>query len=165
MRARARAPPPPRPCRRAPRLALQVVTPQRQPIHPVDLLLLMNYVNSTASLRVSTNYSPICLPKFRDSGMVYAYIDFIAKTQTVEGEVGVCLILISTSPDPERCAEGGARWRGGGGGAHPGRAVLTPPPPPGPRTTLRKNRPLVPRSNSRITFLTRVVGFSCLWWM
>ena len=40
-----------------------------------------------------------------------------------------------------------------------------PPPAPCPRTTLRKNQPLVPRSNSRITFFTRVVGFSCFWWM
>ena len=39
------------------------------------------------------------------------------------------------------------------------------PRPPCPRTTLRKNQPLVPRSNSRITFFTRVVGFSCFWWM
>ena len=33
------------------------------------------------------------------------------------------------------------------------------PPPPCPGTTLRKNQPLVPRWNSRITFFTRVVGF------
>ena len=32
-------------------------------------------------------------------------------------------------------------------------------------TAVRKNQPLVPRSNSRITFFTRVVGFSCFWWM
>ena len=37
--------------------------------------------------------------------------------------------------------------------------------PPCPGTTLRKNQPLVPRSNSRIPFFTRVVGFSCFWWM
>ena len=43
------------------------------------------------------------------------------------------------------------------------RLLLTPPPPPCPRTALRKNQPLVPRSNSRITFFTRVVGFSCFW--
>ena len=42
---------------------------------------------------------------------------------------------------------------------------LNTPPPPCPRTTLRKNQPLVPRSNSRITLFTRVVGFSCFWWM
>ena len=42
---------------------------------------------------------------------------------------------------------------------------ITYPPPPCPRTTLRKNQPLVPRSNSRITFFTGVVGFSCFWWM
>ena len=40
-----------------------------------------------------------------------------------------------------------------------------PPPPPCLGTTLRKNRPLVPRSNSRITFFTTVLGFSCFWWM
>ena len=39
------------------------------------------------------------------------------------------------------------------------------PPPPRPGTTLRKNQPLVPRSNSRITCFTGVVGFSCFWWM
>ena len=39
------------------------------------------------------------------------------------------------------------------------------PPPPCPGTALRKNQPLVPRSNSRITFFTRVVGFSCFWWI
>ena len=42
-------------------------------------------------------------------------------------------------------------------------ALLWPAPCPG--TTLRKNQPLVPRLNSRITFFTRVVGFSCFWWM
>ena len=35
----------------------------------------------------------------------------------------------------------------------------TYPPPPCPRTTLRKNQPLVPRSNSRITFFYQVSGF------
>eukprot|EP00668_Euglena_longa_P003815 GGOE01004474.1.p1 GENE.GGOE01004474.1~~GGOE01004474.1.p1 ORF type:complete len:524 (-),score=136.23 GGOE01004474.1:265-1809(-) len=84
---------------------VQVVTPQRQPIHPMDLLLLINYVTSTASLRVSTNFSPICLPKFQDSGMVYAYIDFIGDANTLSGPVGICLILVCTSPDPERFAE------------------------------------------------------------
>jgi hypothetical protein len=43
--------------------------------------------------------------------------------------------------------------------------VCTVPPPLCPGTTLRKNQPLVPQSNSRITFFTRVVGFSCFWWM
>ena len=33
------------------------------------------------------------------------------------------------------------------------------PPPPCPRTTLRKNQPLVPRSNSRITFFYQGSGF------
>ena len=39
-----------------------------------------------------------------------------------------------------------------------GRAHL-PPPPPCPRTALRKNHPLVPRSNSRTTFLYHGIGF------
>jgi len=84
---------------------IQVVTPQRQPIHPVDLLLLMNYVNSTPSLRISTNYSPVCLPKFRDSALVYAYIDFVAEAPTPDGPVAISLTLVSTSPDPDSFAQ------------------------------------------------------------
>ena len=37
--------------------------------------------------------------------------------------------------------------------------VCTPPPPPCLGTTLRKNRPLVPRSNSRTTFFYHGIGF------
>ena len=43
--------------------------------------------------------------------------------------------------------------------------VTSSPPPPCLGTTLRKNRPLVPRSNSRTPFFTRVLGFSWFWWM
>ena len=39
------------------------------------------------------------------------------------------------------------------------------PPPPCLGTALRKNRPLVPQSNSRTTFFTTVLGFSGFWWM
>ena len=43
---------------------------------------------------------------------------------------------------------------------------LYPPPPPCPGDALRKNRPLVSRSNSRTTFFfTTVLGFSWFWWM
>ena len=36
---------------------------------------------------------------------------------------------------------------------------MIPPPPPCPGTALRKNRPLVPRSNSRTTFFYHGIGF------
>ena len=43
---------------------------------------------------------------------------------------------------------------------------VPPPPPPCLGTALRKNRPLVPRSNSRTTFFfTTESGFSWFWWM
>ena len=76
---------------------VQVVS--RQALHPKDCLLLINYVNSTPSLRISTNFSPICLPHYTDKGMVYAYIDFLmgapCKSQ-------LCLVMLSTVPDTDR---------------------------------------------------------------
>eukprot|EP00457_Paulinella_chromatophora_P007607 gb/GEZN01007631.1/.p1 GENE.gb/GEZN01007631.1/~~gb/GEZN01007631.1/.p1 ORF type:complete len:462 (+),score=55.52 gb/GEZN01007631.1/:121-1506(+) len=56
-----------------------------------DLLILMNFVTNSQSLRSSESWTPICLPNFSFQGYVYAYVQYLLED--------VCLILITGSPD------------------------------------------------------------------
>lgn len=49
-----------------------------KPMHNSDLLLLINTVTNSQSLRSSESWTPICLPKFSDKGYLYAYVCYIA---------------------------------------------------------------------------------------
>eukprot|EP01027_Heterolobosea_sp_BB2_P024015 GEZU01036134.1.p1 GENE.GEZU01036134.1~~GEZU01036134.1.p1 ORF type:complete len:303 (+),score=69.83 GEZU01036134.1:97-909(+) len=81
---------------------VQVGRTKKHPLDPADLLLLMNFVNSSTSMRSSETWTPICLPKFNDKGFLYAYIDFLAES--------LCLVLISTSQDDFfKCSEAKAQ--------------------------------------------------------
>lgn len=44
-----------------------------------DILLLMNLIQSSPSLRNSENWIPICLPGIASDGFIYAYIYFYEK--------------------------------------------------------------------------------------
>lgn len=46
--------------------------------HSYDLLLLLNTVTNSQSLRSSESWTPICLPKFSDKGYLYAYVCYLA---------------------------------------------------------------------------------------
>eukprot|EP00741_Cyanophora_paradoxa_P020102 tig00021234_g19403.t1 len=52
--------------------------PRKIPLHPLDLLLLLNLLTSTGVFRRSENFTPICLPHFNDRGFVHAYVQFVA---------------------------------------------------------------------------------------
>ncbi len=56
-----------------------------------DLHLIANFVNSSNAFKASESWTPICLPKFNDTGFLHAYVCFIA--------TDVCLVLISTKQD------------------------------------------------------------------
>lgn len=47
--------------------------------HAADILLLMNLLQSSPSLRNSENWIPICLPGIAADGFIYAYIYFYEK--------------------------------------------------------------------------------------
>lgn len=47
--------------------------------HSYDLLLLLNTVTNSQSLRSSESWTPICLPKFSDRGYLYAYVCYLAE--------------------------------------------------------------------------------------
>ena len=48
-------------------------------IHPQDILLLMNLLQSNTSLKSSENWIPICLPGISPDGVVYSYIYYLSK--------------------------------------------------------------------------------------
>lgn len=59
-------------------------------LYPADLHLIFNFVRaSSAGLRSSESWTPLCLPNFNDSGYLHAHISFM------DGQ-DVCLLLITT---------------------------------------------------------------------
>src|SRR5690554_2104614 len=56
-------------------------------LHPSDLLILINFVTNSQSLRSSESWTPICLPQFSTQGFLYAYVCYLTPE--------VCLTLVS----------------------------------------------------------------------
>lgn len=58
-------------------------------LHPMDLHLIINLVNSSESFKAAESWIPICLPKFDSSGYLQAHISYLDEgCQT-------CLLLLS----------------------------------------------------------------------
>lgn len=80
-------------------VGFQVVAIERRrgcpPLHPWDLLLLSNLVNSHAALRQRHGeaFSPVCLPHFNPNAFLHAYI------LSLEPELGLALVLLSAAAD------------------------------------------------------------------
>merc|ERR1711976_912606 len=43
-------------------------------IHPADLHLIFNLVNSSESFKHAESWTPVCLPKFNSSGFMHAHV-------------------------------------------------------------------------------------------
>ena len=68
------------------------------PLHPLDLLLLTNFVTANGSFRQSESFSPVCLPRFNSSGFLHAYINYISQ---VKHSVSLQAPGSATSPFPK----------------------------------------------------------------
>lgn len=68
---------------------VQIIHNKKFSIKVEDLLLLMNFVNSSTSMKTSETWTPICLPGISTEQYVYAYIDFLA--------LDMCIIMICSS--------------------------------------------------------------------
>src|SRR5690606_16157538 len=55
------------------------------------MLLLMNFVNSSLSMRTSETWTPVCLPGLSSSSYLYAYIDFLS--------TDLCMVMICASQE------------------------------------------------------------------
>lgn len=59
-------------------------------IHPADLHLIFNLINSTESFKHSESWTPFCLPKFDSSGFLHAHISYLSDNSPA------CMLLITT---------------------------------------------------------------------
>jgi len=67
---------------------VSIVRPQEHVLPPADLLVLMNYINSSESFRNSETWAPVCLPTFNPNGHFHAYVCYIRPE--------LCLVLLTT---------------------------------------------------------------------
>merc|ERR1712241_634066 len=59
-------------------------------IHPADLHLVFNLINSTESFKHSESWTPICLPKFDSGGFLHAHVSYLTDDSPA------CLLLVTT---------------------------------------------------------------------
>lgn len=69
---------------------IALVRMKKYVIHPADLRIIFNLVDSTESFKSSESWTPICLPKFDANGFLHAHISYLTE------ECNACLLLMST---------------------------------------------------------------------
>ena len=70
---------------------IHAVRQKKVPLYAEDLLLLLNFVQSSISFRSSEAWVPICLPMYKPDGLVFAYVAFL--------NPDISLVIVSTSGD------------------------------------------------------------------
>jgi small GTP-binding protein len=70
---------------------VQLIKNKKYAIHSQDILLLLNFVNSSQSMKSSETWTPVCLPRYDPNGYFYAYISYF--------HGNVCLIMLNSSAD------------------------------------------------------------------
>ena len=70
---------------------IHAVRQKKVPLYAEDLLLLLNFVQSSISFRSSEQWIPICLPMYKPDGLVFAYVAFL--------NPDISLVIVSTSPE------------------------------------------------------------------
>ncbi|KAK3712200.1 hypothetical protein QZH41_018431 [Actinostola sp. cb2023] len=67
-----------------------LVRPKKYSLHPSDLHLIFNLVSASTSFQSAESWTPICLPRFDNSGYLYAHISYL------QDDCPACLLLLST---------------------------------------------------------------------
>ncbi|XP_049963709.1 vacuolar fusion protein MON1 homolog A [Schistocerca serialis cubense] len=62
-------------------------------IHPADLHLIFNLVNSSESFKAAESWTPICLPKFDSTGFLHGHVSYLAE------DCQACLLLLTVDRD------------------------------------------------------------------
>lgn len=62
-------------------------------LHPSDLYLLTNLVNSSDAFKGVESWVPVCLPRFDSDGCLHAHISYL------DDSCDVCLILMTVNPE------------------------------------------------------------------
>ncbi|CAF1327517.1 unnamed protein product [Adineta ricciae] len=62
-------------------------------LHPADLYLLINLVNSSDAFKGVESWVPVCLPRFDTSGCLHAHISYL------DDACDVCFVLLTVNPE------------------------------------------------------------------
>lgn len=62
-------------------------------IHPADLHLIFNLVNSSESFKAAESWTPICLPKFDSTGFLHGHVSYLSD------DCQACLLLLTVDRD------------------------------------------------------------------
>jgi hypothetical protein len=73
------------------RSVVQIISFHKHSLHPADVLLLINHVNTSPSIQHAETWLPLCLPRFSAGGYLWVYVDFLEKN--------IALIQVSTSQE------------------------------------------------------------------
>ncbi|CAG9761924.1 unnamed protein product [Ceutorhynchus assimilis] len=72
---------------------ISLVQMKKYHLHPADLHLIFNLVQATESLKYSESWTPLCLPRFDNSGYLYAHVSYLAD------DCQACLLLLTVEKD------------------------------------------------------------------
>jgi len=67
-----------------------MVRPKKFSLHPSDLHLIFNLVSASTAFQTAESWTPICLPRFDNSGYLYAHVSYL------DDNCPACLLLLST---------------------------------------------------------------------
>uniref|UniRef100_A0A336MLY6 Vacuolar fusion protein MON1 homolog n=1 Tax=Culicoides sonorensis TaxID=179676 RepID=A0A336MLY6_CULSO len=72
---------------------IALVRMKKYVIHPADLRIIFNLIDSTENFKYSESWTPICLPKFDPNGYMHAHVSYLAD------DCEACLLLMSVEQD------------------------------------------------------------------
>ena len=70
-------------------------TTQHHQLQQWDILLILNFLKSNASLKRAETFTPICLPTYNPNGHLHAYISFL------DAPTSTAVVLLTGGPSPE----------------------------------------------------------------
>ncbi|CAG7785949.1 unnamed protein product [Allacma fusca] len=62
-------------------------------MHPMDLHIILNLIDSSESFKTAESWTPLCLPRFDSSGFVHAHVSYLAD------DCQACLVLLAVDRD------------------------------------------------------------------
>ncbi|XP_070535609.1 vacuolar fusion protein MON1 homolog A-like [Ptychodera flava] len=71
---------------------IALVRMKKYVLHPADLHLIFNLVSASTSFQAAESWTPICLPKFDNSGFLHAHVSYLDDTDA-------CLLLLTVDKE------------------------------------------------------------------
>lgn len=72
---------------------ITIVRMKKYSLHPADIHLIFNLVQSSESLKSAESWTPLCLPRFDSSGFLYGHVSYLAD------DCQACLLLLTVERD------------------------------------------------------------------